>query len=374
MMSTIYYTRVTSRRRTMKQNIYIFSNSALSRKDNTFIISSMKEAEALCDIDVCDEERECILLPAEKDSGVCNPKYVPAESIEAFYTFGEIRFNSQFLRCLQKYAIPLHAFNYYGGYIGTFYPVTAEGSGEIEILQYKAYCNEYERLKIAKAIEGAAIKNILSVLKTYKYAGAPLDEEIAQISSILETMRFAETIEELMGYEGTARTLYYQCWHEIFKTDVEFQKRIKRPPEGLVNSLISFGNSLLYAVCTTECYRTRLNPFIGFIHETGSNRHPLSYDIAEIYKPLIVDKTIFRVINLQMIDESDCDYTKHGWRLNEKKRKVFVEELEKRLSTVVFHKQLRRRISYRSLIRMEYFQLINYLTEKIKSYEPYKSE
>lgn len=357
----------------MKTNIYIFSNSILSRKDNSFALRTIPATEPINQVEIFEGEEYQVLLPAPKSDEDSNVKHIPAESVEAFYTFGEVRFSTQFFKCLNIYKVPLHIFNYYGNYVGSFIPANSEGSGDIQILQYSSYINYQLRLKIARAIQISAIKNILSLLKSYSYSGADLDEPIAKISSILDSIRTADSVDELLGYEGIARNIYYTSWSEIFTKDVNFVKRIKKPPVGMVNSLISFGNSMLYAACLSEIYRTRLNPFIGFIHETGDNKHPLVYDISEIFKPIIVDRVIFRVVNLNMLDETDFKQTSNGLYLKDDARKKFVEEFENRLSTVIHHKDLNRKVSYRSLIRMECYNLINFLSGKLKDYEPYRS-
>ncbi len=357
----------------MKNNIYIFSNSILSRKNDSITLETIPDTEAIHEADFYESESEGVLLPAPKSDNEGNVRHIPAESVEAIYTFGEVRFNTQFFKCMSYYEIPVHIFNYYGNYVGSFLPASANGSGEIQILQYGAYVNTNKRLTFAKAIIDASIKNILSNLKAYIYSGIDLDDAINGISAVLEQVRFTDSIQELMGFEGSARNIYYNSWQNIFKQQMDFEKRIKNPPVGMVNSLISFGNSLLYAVCLSEIYRTRLNPFIGFIHETGDNKHPLVYDISEIFKPVIVDKVIFRVINLNIIKPDDFKHTDKGLRLKDDARKKFVEEFENKLSSVIHHKRINRRISFRSLIRMECYNIINYLTGKLKSYDPYRA-
>ncbi|GAB4133975.1 MAG: type I-B CRISPR-associated endonuclease Cas1b [Ignavibacteriales bacterium] len=356
----------------MKNNIYIFSNSVLSRKNDSFSVYAMPESEAQSKIDIYEDDTENVLLPAPKDEISGKPKHIPAEAVEAFFTFGEVRFNTQFFKCAGSYEIPVHMFNYYGNYFGSFIPVN-NNSGDIQILQYEAYLVYHKRVYIAKSILEAAVKNILANLKSYQYSGIELSEPINEINAILEQMHFSETISELMGFEGSARNVYYGCWNDIFKQDTQFEKRIKHPPIGMVNSLISFGNSIIYGICLSEIYRTRLNPFIGFIHEVGDNKQPLVYDISEIFKPVIVDKVIFKVINLNMISEDDFEATENGFYLKDQPRRKFVQEIEDRLSTVIQHKRLNRRVSYRSLIRMECYNLINYLNGKLISYEPFRA-
>lgn len=357
----------------MKNNIYIFSNSVLSRKDNSFILKKLPDAEPQHNVDIYENENENVILPAYKKDSEDKPKHIPAESIEAFYTFGEVRFNTQFFKAASDYETPVHIFNYYGNYIGSFLPVNSNSSGYIQLLQYESYLNFHKRLYFAKAILESAIKNILFNLKNAYSGDNELLEQITNINSNLEQIHFAENISELLGLEGNSRTTYYSTWQNLIKKENDFCKRIKQPPIGIVNSLISFGNSVLYAVILNEIYRTRLNPFVGFIHETGDNKHPLVYDISEIFKPVIVDKVIFRVLNLNIISDDDFNFTDKGFRLKDESRKKFVQEIENRLSTVIHHKRLNRKISYRSLIRMECYNLINYLEGKLNIYEPFRA-
>lgn len=358
----------------MKTNLYIFSNTILSRKDNSLLVSTMPDQEALHDADMYENEQEGVLLPPPNTQAEEITKHIPAESIEAIYTFGEVRFTTQFFRCAHIYGIPVHMFNYYGAYIGSFLPPVAETSGKIQLLQYEAYLQPLRRLTIVRAILEAGVKNILANLSTAHYSSnANVEEQLSAISAMLEQLRFANSVAECLGYEGMIRTAYYDAWGELIKGESDFTKRSKQPPQGLVNSLISFGNALLYAAILTEIHRTRLTPSVGFLHEPGDNKHPLVYDISEIFKPLIVDKVIFRVLNLKMISADDASVTAQGYRLKEPARKKFVEEFEQRLKTIIHHKRLNRRVSYRSLIRMECYNLINFLTDKIKIYEPYRS-
>ncbi|MCX7878407.1 MAG: type I-B CRISPR-associated endonuclease Cas1b [Ignavibacteria bacterium] len=356
----------------MKNNIYIFSNSVLRRKDNSFTIEQIPDTETQCEADIYERESDNVILPSRKINGV-SKKHIPAESVEAFYTFGHIRFSSEFCNCCQHYGIPVHIFNYYGKYIGSFIPKNDESSGKIILLQSAFYFTEEKRLEVAREFIEAAARNSVENLNTHFYAGADLEEHIIKINNLRNNIKDASSVQELMGIEGNIKAVYYDSWKKFLRQETRFEKRIKNPPEGMINSLISYGNSVLYSVCLTEIHRTRLNPFIGFLHETGDGKHSLAFDISEIFKPVIVDKVIFRVINLNMLNENDFRHTENGMLMKDKAKRKFIEEFENRLKTVITHKRLNRRVSYRSLIRMECYNLINYITGKLTKYESYRS-
>jgi CRISPR-associated protein Cas1 len=355
----------------MKNSIYIFSNSILRRKNSSFEIETMQNSDMQCDIDLFEDESNNVILPPNNDRGQ-NTKHLPAESVDAFYTFGNIRFSLNFLNCCNYYNIPVHFFNYYGKYQGSFLPANDSSSGKVILKQCEFYFDHSKRLNIAKQFIAAAAKNTIENLNVHLFAGAELKDDIQNICTLKESINFAQSVNELMGIEGNIKALYYQAWNKFLKQDTNFLKRIKNPPDGMINSLISYGNAVLYSVCLNEIYRTRLNPFIGFLHEAGDSKLSLAFDIAEIFKPVIVDKIIFRVINLKMISENDFKKSNNNFYMNEKARKKFLEEFENRLKTIITVKKLNRRISYRSLIRLECYNLINYILGKQKSYQAYK--
>ena len=71
--------------------------------------------------------------------------------------------------------------------------------------------------------------------------------------------------------------------------------------------MISYCNSLLYTKILSEIYKTQLNPTISYLHQPGTNRFSLSLDISEIFKPLIVDRMIFAMLNKNQITQDDFD-------------------------------------------------------------------
>jgi CRISPR-associated protein Cas1 len=164
-----------------------------------------------------------------------------------------------------------------------------------------------------------------------------------------------------MGIEGRARDHYYQAFNQILKLDFEFIKRVKRPPDNMVNALISFGNSLMYTAALSEIYVTQLNPTISYLHEPSTRRFSLALDIAEIFKPVVVDKLIFKMVNTGMLEEEDFDEGLGYAYLKEEGRKAFVREFDEKLQTTVKHRRLGRNVSYKTFIRLECYKLVRHL-------------
>jgi len=374
----------------MKQNLYLFSDTILRKKNNTLMVEKDFNCDAAHQADIDENCEDSLLVSTEKVEVKGEKKFIPTQNVEAIYCFGNVKFNTSFLSLASYHAIPVHTFNYYGNYIGSFMPRAEINSGNIVLRQAEHFSDQMKRFAIClKLIEGAGA-NIMSNLNYYKYRGVTLDEEILAIESSLsflniykaedlfetddfERIIFSMTSDTILGHEGSVRRVYYSAWKKFLKQETGFVKRNRRPPEDMINCLISFGNTMMYTICLNEIFRTGLLPSIGFLHTPGDNRFPLSFDIAEIFKPVIIDKVIFRVINLDMIKEEDFSYKEGKLLMNDKARRKFVEEIENRLKTVIMHPTLKRGVSYRTLIRLECYNLIKHL-KGTEEYKPFISE
>jgi CRISPR-associated protein Cas1 len=95
-------------------------------------------------------------------------------------------------------------------------------------------------------------------------------------------------------------------------------------------------------------------------------------DVAEIFKPIMVDRLIFKLINRKMLTKKHFVKEMNGILLNEDGRKLFITELDKRLKTTVNHRHLGKSVSYRRLMRLELYKLQKHFLGE-KQYEPYQS-
>lgn len=143
------------------------------------------------------------------------------------------------------------------------------------------------------------------------------------------------------------------------------------PPNNMINSLISFVNSLIYSKTLSEIYHTQLNPTISYLHEPGFRRYSLCLDLAEVFKPLIGDRLIFSLLNRRQITEESFTKELNFLHLKKEASKLIVTELENKLKTTIMHKELGKQVSYQYLIRLEAYKLIKHLIEE-KEYESFK--
>ncbi|MGB4199432.1 MAG: CRISPR-associated endonuclease Cas1, partial [Tepidanaerobacteraceae bacterium] len=231
----------------MGESFYIFKSGELRRKDNNIVIKGT-------------------------DGELKNLK---SEVIDEIYLLGEVSMNTKLLNFLAQKGIIMHVFNYYGFYSGSFFPRETNISGYLLVQQVRSYDNYEKRLKIAKEILKAASYNVYRNLRYYNGRGIDLSVPMKEIESLSNKIENGKSINEIMGIEGNIRKIYYATWNDIIKQDIQFEKRVKRPPDNMINSLISFVNSLIYTTVLTEIYKTQLNPTISFLHEPGTKRFSL---------------------------------------------------------------------------------------------------
>ncbi|MEG1863329.1 MAG: type I-B CRISPR-associated endonuclease Cas1b [Oscillospiraceae bacterium] len=327
----------------MKQSYYLFSPGTLKRKDNSITL--------------------------EKSDG--SKSDIPVERIDDLFIFGDMQYNSQLFAFLGSKGIPVHMFNYYDFYVGSFYPREVAVSGKLLVKQVEHYSDEAKRLIIAKEFVMTATDNIYRNLRYYNSRNKDVQKQMDDISLIKQSMPNVVSVQELMGYEGVAHQIYYSAFNTVINQDIDFQKRVKRPPDNMINTLISYCNSLVYTKVLSQIYCTQLNPTISYLHQPGQKRFSLCLDIAEVFKPLIADRMIFSMLNHNQITQDDFDEELGYLRIKDKGIRTIVAEFDKRMKTTIMHKDLNREVSYQHLIRLECYKLIKHLLNE-KPYEGFR--
>jgi CRISP-associated protein Cas1 len=292
---------------------------------------------------------------------------IPVEDVDALWVFGELELNARVLVFLAQHKVPVHFFNYYGFYSGTFYPREYLHAGYLVVRQVRHYANRRLRLMIAREFVAAALHNILRNLRYYAGRGVELQEPTEAVQAEVLKLEGVKTVEELMGCEGRARAAYYRGFAGILRNGEEFSKRTRRPPDNQVNALISFTNGLVYSAALTQIYRTQLDPTVSFLHEPGARRFSLALDLAEVFKPILADRMIFKLLNNRQLSARDFAQDLNCCYLKESGRKVVLREWDARLETTIEHRRLKRKVSYERLIRLECYKLVKHLTQV----EPY---
>ena len=243
-------------------------------------------------------------------------------------------------------------------------------AGKMQIDQTRHYSSDKKRLIIARKIIDGAAFNMLKNLTYYANRGKNLSEAINRINNYTSLIPNATKIDELMGIEGNIRQAYYSGF-DVIINDFEMGSRTRQPPTNEINTLISFGNMLCYTACLSQIYHTQLNPTISFLHEPGYRRYSLALDLAEIFKPILIDRLIFTVLNKHQIKANDFRKELNACVMKDSARKTFVQAFEEKLKETFRHRKLSRNVSYKQLIKLECYKLQKHLLS-IEEYKPFR--
>ncbi len=332
----------------MRKSYYFFNPGRLSRTDNTLKFQPMDE------------------------HGVeGTPRYLPVETVDNIYCFGSLDANSAMYNFLGKQHVGVHFFDYYEHYTGSFVPKEELLAGKVHVEQSKTYLDPTRRLHLARGFVLGASFNILRNLRYYQNRGKAVEKQITAIEQYRASMDTIKTVPELMGLEGNCRQTYYEAWDEIVE-GFKMEGRVKRPPSNEVNALISFGNSMCYTLAMDAIYHTQLNPTISFLHEPGARRYSLALDVAEVFKPFLVDRLIFRVLNKREIKADDFEQSMKGCLLKKSGRQTFVKAWDEKLNETFEHRSLSRKVSFKHLVRLECYKIQKYILGMDTEYKPFK--
>ena len=348
---------------------YKFENQAYYKKWNISAIQKIDQNYHLINDGILTKKDFTVLF--ENPEG---KHYLPVETCSSINIYSEVSFSSAFFEYAKKKRLIINIFGDYGEYIGSFYTSTHKEATQMMLKQVQIYSDVTKRIEIAKKVEIASLHNQRENLRYYykRQKNENLKKAIDDITSGMEEMKRCDSIEKMMLIEARAKQKYLQCFDIIIdNVDFPFEKRTKRPPLNELNALISFGNVFLYQRIATEIRKTALDIRIGFIHAANSRSQTFNLDIAEIFKPIIVDRAIFTMIHNMMITKREhFEVNENGAvLLNKVGKRIFIRELEKKLYQKVKIDGISR--TYDSIIKHEIQKMVH-VVKNGEKYKPYK--
>ena len=300
-------------------------------------------------------------------------KYIPVETMDSLYIYSNTIFTSEFFSFANKKGVNIAFFDKFGEKIGSFVPQNCRKNMKTQIKQMQIYQDTKERLAIARKLEIASIANLRANLRYYgrRKESQILTQAVEQMSDYVKKLNEAQDVNGLMLIEAQARQKYYQCFNEILDSqEFVFTKRTRRPPKDSLNSMISFGNTMLYQRIANEINRTSLDIRIGFVHAAGFRPESLNLDIADLFKPILVDRTIFTLVNRKMIHAVDfIEVEQEGIFISGEGKRLFIREFERKLYQTILVEGQQRTYDY--IIKRE-IQKIKKYVEQGEKYVPYK--
>jgi CRISPR-associated protein Cas1 len=286
--------------------------------------------------------------------------------------FGNVQLSAQALRELAAREVPIVHLSY-GGWLNAVTTPPPHKNIELRRRQFATAADRVICLRLARAFVVGKIRNARTLLR--RNARTLPDGLLYQLAAGRRRAEGAESLESLLGMEGTAAREYFAHFALMFKPGeneevpaFEFMSRNRRPPHDPVNALLSF----LYALLTKEMIVTLVgvgfDPYLGFYHQPRYGRPALALDLMEEFRPLVADSVAIGLINNGELRPLDFIARAGAVALTDSGRRRVIDAYERRLETVVTHPRFGYAVSYRRIFEMQARLLARFLLGEIEAY------
>lgn len=178
-----------------------------------------------------------------------------------------------------------------------------------------------KKMQIAREMILSSAKNRQVVLRKYGISGV-FSTEIESISSATDG-------EQLMGAEGAFTRAYFSYMRTLLDENFGFKRREKHPPPDPINSMLSYGYTILASKAMYAIKANGLSPRYGVLHATYRNKMPLVYDFMEEFRGPVVDMAV--ILASKKAKPTDFRVEKGFCYINEDMRKKLIEAVFERL-------------------------------------------
>jgi CRISPR-associated protein Cas1 len=302
---------------------------------------------------------------------------IPTREVEQVLVFGNIQLTTAVIsECLDNQT-PVIFLSQLGDYKGHLWSAEYDDI-RTEMAQYKRQEDETFKLSVAQTIVVGKLLNSKQLLLRLnrKRQNTTVIEAIDALDRDITAIERAETLNVLRGYEGNSAARYFSALGQLIVNEAfTFTERNRRPPKDPVNSLLSFGYTLLFNNVLGLLLAEGLNPYLGNLHGSEKKQTFLAFDVMEEFRSPIVDSLVIRLINQKFFKPTDFSWPNKegGIYLNEAARRPFLNHFEKRLSLEITHADVQTPVSYRRAIQLQIRRYKQALLEN-STYEAYRKE
>jgi CRISP-associated protein Cas1 len=299
---------------------------------------------------------------------------IPIQEVERILVFGNVQLTTAAISTCLDQQIPVVFLTQLGEYKGHLW--TAELCDlDSQSWQFQRQNEADFQLEMAMHLVWGKLRNSRqSLLRWNRKKQMPkVIEEIARLAVLITAVETAPTLDALRGYEGTAARLYFSCLGQLLTPpEFKFTERNRRPPKDPVNSLLSFGYTLLFNNVLSLILAEGLNPYLGNLHRSDRKEPHLAFDLMEEFRAAIVDSLVLTLINKQILKPTDFTWPDPagGIYLQDPARRVFLKHFEERMSEEIKHPETTSPISYRRIIQMQVHHYKSCLRDRA-AYEPF---
>jgi CRISPR-associated protein Cas1 len=308
-------------------------------------------------------------LLVRKDGKVLHD--IPALHVDQIVVFGNAGFTTPAVRFVLENGIDVAYLSSRGTYRGRYQPEWTKDAS-LRHQQYQRSLDEAFCLRVAQSIVAGKIRNTVAFSRRQRRLSRDGKRQLTAIDALLPKVQSATSLDQLMGYEGTAAAMYYRVFRTLLQTNLGFQGRKAHPPTDPVNALLSLGYTLLYNHLYAAINIVGLDPYQGFLHQRKHGHAALASDLVEEWRAIIVDSIVLTVINRHEIKQHDFHSTPQGLRLTKAALTRFLKRYDARVNETVFAPDLQGKTTYRRVFELQVRQLARVISEAQHTYQPFQ--
>ena len=259
---------------------------------------------------------------------------IPEFKIERVFIFGNIQITTPAMKFLLERGIETGLFTVYGRLIGKLSPVSSKNV-LLRLSQFEKAKDEEFKLRMAKVIIEGKIKSTKVLLQRFARNHPEVDFKEAEesLNSCLGELPRKTKVSGVIGIEGRASAIYFEAFGKMFRKELKFERRTRRPPKDPVNSLLSLGYSLITNEMFSVLESMGFDPYVGYLHGIEYGRPSLALDLIEEFRHIVIDRLTLELVNKEILTSDDFEERGEGVYLKEKARKKYFLHYEKRMLT-----------------------------------------
>jgi CRISPR-associated protein Cas1 len=231
---------------------------------------------------------------------------VPAMKVDQVMIFGNVRITTPAMQFCLMEDIPVFLLSSRGRYYGAIESTTTD-KVVLHRDQFTRAGDPAFVLNLSREIVRGKVANTRTLLlrSARKNGSDDVRSAATALQGVLNRLDAVSTLDELRGMEGSAAARYFSVWPELVGGEWRFEGRRRQPPPDPVNSLLSFGYTLLF-YNTYSMVRSRgLHPHVGFYHTLRQGHPSLVSDLMEEFRAPVVDATVLTLLHRRQVTPED---------------------------------------------------------------------
>jgi CRISPR-associated protein Cas1 len=317
------------------------------------------------------KERETVVIKQGDDK----LGQFPMLALQNILCFGQVSVSPALMAACIEAGVGLSFFTEFGKFQAQVMGMP-KGNVLLRRTQYRWADDEAKSVSVARLMIAAKVGNSRAVLmREQRNHGAndALAQAAQKLAALLESIRHAQSVPQLMGLEGEAASVYFGVFASLLRAPgFEFSGRVRRPPADPVNALLSFAYVLLASECASALAGVGLDPYVGFLHQDRPGRKSLALDLMEELRAPLADRFVLTLINRGQMKLDDFVTEVSGAvRLKDDARKALLTAYQERKKESLKHPYLDENIELGLLPHAQALLLARHLRGDMKNYTPF---